>query len=103
MKSKLKNKKISKIILHQNDTIFDAVRKLNRSKLQVCLVLDKKLKLLGTITDGDIRRAIIKKIEFKNSVSKIMNKKPIIIRENFDINSAKNLMQKKKSITTSSN
>ncbi len=96
MKSKLKNKKISKIILHQNDTIFDAVRKLNRSKLQVCLVLDKKLKLLGTITDGDIRRAIIKKIEFKNSVSKIMNKKPIIIRENFDINSAKNLMQKKK-------
>ena len=95
MKNKLENKKINKIILHPNNTIFDAVKKLNKSQLQVCLVVDKDLKLLGTITDGDIRRAIIKKIEFKNSISKIMNKRPIFIRENYDFNSAKILMQKK--------
>ena len=95
MKNKLENKKINKIILHPNNTIFDAVKKLNNSQLQVCLVVDKDLKLLGTITDGDIRRSIIKKIEFKNSVSKIMNKRPIVIRENYDFNSAKILMQKK--------
>ena len=96
MKNKLENKKINKIILHPNNTIFDAVKKLNNSQLQVCLVVDKDLKLLGTITDGDIRRSIIKKIEFKNSVSKIMNKRPIVIRENYDFNSAKILMQKKR-------
>ncbi len=96
MKNKLENKKINKIILHPNNTIFDAVKKLNKSQLQVCLVVDKDLKLLGTITDGDIRRAIIKKIEFKNSISKIMNKRPIFIRENYDFNSAKILMQKKR-------
>ena len=87
MSPKLKNKKINNIILNKNNSIFDAVRKLNKSDFQVCLVLNEKLKLLGTITDGDIRRAIIKKIDFKNSVSKIMNKKPITVQENFDTNS----------------
>ena len=95
MSPKLKNKKINNIILNKNNSIFDAVRKLNKSDFQVCLVLDEKLKLLGTITDGDIRRAIIKKIDFKNNVSKIMNKKPITVQENFDTNSAKDVMKKK--------
>ena len=95
MSPKLKNKKINNIILNKNNSIFDAVRKLNKSDFQVCLVLDEKLKLLGTITDGDIRRAIIKKIDFNNSVSKIMNKKPITVQENFDTNSAKDVMKKK--------
>ena len=48
MSPKLKNKKINNIILNKNNSIFDAVRKLNKSDFQVCLVLDEKLKLLGT-------------------------------------------------------
>lgn len=95
MTKQIKNKKINNIILKKNESIFDAVKKLNKSKFQVCLVVDQKMKLLGTITDGDIRRAIIKKIEFKNRVSKIMNKKPITIKENFNIDSAKEIMKKK--------
>lgn len=90
-----KNKRIKKIILKKNNTIFDAVRKLNQTNFQVCLVVDKKMKLLGTVTDGDIRRAIIKKIDFKSHVNNIMNKTPVVINEKLNINFAKEMMKKK--------
>ena len=38
MSPKLKNKKINNIILNKNNSIFDAVRKLNKSDFQVCLL-----------------------------------------------------------------
>ena len=46
------------------------------------------MKLLGTVTDGDIR-AIIKKIDFKSHVNNIMNKTPVVINEKLNINFAK--------------
>ena len=53
------------------------------------------MKLLGTVTDGDIRRAIIKKIDFKSHVNNIMNKTPVVINEKLNINFAKEMMKKK--------
>ena len=43
-------------------TIKEAIIKMNKSTLQAVIVLDKKKKYLGTITDGDIRRGLLKKI-----------------------------------------
>ena len=95
MKSRAREKHINKILLKKNNSIFDAVKSLNKTNYQVCLIVDDKKKLLGTITDGDIRRSIIKKINFNNSVIKIMNKKPVFIREGFDVSSVEKLMKKK--------
>ena len=95
MKQKLKKKKIDQVLLNKNNSIFQAVRCLNKSNFQVCLIVDEKKKLIGTITDGDIRRAIIKKIDFQSNVSKIMNKKPIFVNESFDKENIKKLMKKK--------
>lgn len=95
MNNQLEKKRINKIILNKNNSIFQAIKKLNSTNYQVCLVLNKKNKLLGTITDGDIRRAIIKKIDFQSSVNKIMNKNPIFVKEDTDINIVKLLMKKK--------
>ena len=95
MKSRAREMHINKILLKKNASIFDAVKSLNKTSYQVCLIVDDKKKLLGTITDGDIRRSIIKKINFNNSVIKIMNKKPVFIREGFDFSSVEKLMKKK--------
>jgi len=94
MKQIQKNK-IDKILLSSAHSIFDTVKCLNRTNFQVCLVVDDKKKLLGTITDGDIRRAIIKRVNFQNKISSIMNKNPIFVYENFDVDNAKKLMKKK--------
>lgn len=45
--------------VHQDATLLEAMRSLERSNVQIVLVVDGAGKLVGTITDGDIRRAIL--------------------------------------------
>ena len=74
----------------KNKKLNDAIMHLNKNKLHgIVLVIDKYKKLQGTITDGDIRRAIIKKINLNSGLSLIMNKKPITIDESQLFNSHK--------------
>ena len=68
-------KKIKKIIISFNCSIFEAIKLINRNTFGICFVVDNKKKLIGSISDGDIRRKIIKKYDFSKPVSKIMNKK----------------------------
>ncbi|MFZ4764496.1 MAG: nucleotidyltransferase family protein [Roseimicrobium sp.] len=41
-------------------TLMDAMRSLEKTGLEIALILDKDGRLYGTLTDGDIRRALIK-------------------------------------------
>ena len=49
-----------KIILKQTDTMQRAIEVLNMESLQVALVVNHADQLIGTITDGDIRRGLVK-------------------------------------------
>ena len=53
---------------------------LNGMEKGFLLVLTKDKRLLGTITDGDIRRAILKGIDINKDVN-FMNKNPIISKK----------------------
>ena len=63
-------------IIQKNKKISDAIKILNVVKIKTLIVLDKK-RFIGTITDGDIRRGIIKKININSNVLKIANKKSV--------------------------
>ena len=52
--------KIEKLLINQNDTIFNTMKRMNITGYVCLIVVDKFKKLKGTITDGDIRRAIDK-------------------------------------------
>ncbi len=67
-----------KILLRKSCTIDKAIQILDNSGLQIILVVDVKKTLLGTITDGDIRRALIHKIDLNSPISKIMSRKPLV-------------------------
>ena len=45
--------------LQCDQTLMDAMRALERSHTQIVLVVDEEERLLGTLTDGDIRRALV--------------------------------------------
>ncbi|MBF0353787.1 MAG: nucleotidyltransferase family protein [Alphaproteobacteria bacterium] len=47
-------------LLDENATLAEAIRVLEGSPYKICLVADKERRLLGTITDGDVRRAILR-------------------------------------------
>jgi dTDP-glucose pyrophosphorylase/predicted transcriptional regulator len=83
-----------KSFLSETKTIKDAILNLNNSGLKIICVVDKKLKLLGTITDGDIRRALLKNFSLDVKVSRIMNYSPLTIKDN-ENNRKKNFILKK--------
>lgn len=67
----------SETTLKLTDTFEDAIKTVQYGGLRLALVLDEKNKLLGTITDGDIRRALLKHLEMDCSVSEVMNHNPL--------------------------
>ncbi len=65
-----------KIFVHSHDKIFSAIEKINYEALGIVLVVDQNKKLLGVVTDGDIRRHLLKHGSLDAPVSLIMNDNP---------------------------
>lgn len=62
--------------------VFDAIQTINATSLQIALVIDAEGKLLGTVTDGDVRRGILRGVALSAAVSEVMNPKPATVTEN---------------------
>ena len=58
-------------------SIHDALQIIDHRGGQIALVVDGGQKLLGTITDGDVRRGILSGIDVQCPVSMIMNAEPV--------------------------
>ena len=80
---KIKNWK--KFRIDSNSTIFTATKKLNNLEIKTLLVCNKKNILIGTITDGDIRRSIINGFHFQSKVFLILNQNPITVNSSSEI------------------
>ncbi len=63
------------LITQPNVPLLDALKKLDKSGTGILLIVDSKDKLLGVITDGDVRRALLKNISLQAPVSEVMNRK----------------------------
>ena len=79
---------MNKYIIQQTESIREALVSLNQitSDTQSLLVVDENQKLVGTLTDGDIRRGLISGIELTDPVSAIMHKDfKYILESEFDV------------------
>jgi len=83
--------------IFRNSNIEDAIKILNKNSVRTLVVIDKKKKLIGTLSDGNIRKSILKGYYLKSSINKIFNKKPIFLFENqYNYESVKKIFLKKK-------
>ena len=82
------------VLVKPDMLLKEALKQMDKAALQVLIVVDDEDKLLGIVTDGDIRRAIINGIDFKEPVSSIMTKNPITMPYSGDKNEALKLMKK---------
>ena len=81
----MKNFEIDKYLIKDSKTIFQAIEKINEfstGQALVLFVIDEHDKILGSITDGDIRRSFLKGIKITDNVSMAMNKEFYFIEEN---------------------
>jgi dTDP-glucose pyrophosphorylase/CBS domain-containing protein len=72
-----------KILLAPEDSLDYAIKVLHKGGCRIALVSDKQDKLLGTVTDGDIRRALINRSTMESPISMIMNSNPVTANSNF--------------------
>ena len=66
-------------LISPNATLRDVIATLDKSALQISLVVDEDRRLLGTITDGDVRRALLHGQDLEASVASIMFAAPMVV------------------------
>ena len=72
------NKNFTKAFVKQNDSIRSVLETITDQSLRTAIVADKDMMLLGTITDGDIRRGLLNGKTLDSVAKEIMNENPII-------------------------
>ena len=81
-----------KATIDENETLGDAIQNLSSNSCRISLVVDSSNFLIGTVVDGDIRRALIKGLNLKSSIKNIINKKPIVALPNYSKSKILDLM-----------
>ena len=82
-------------VINQNTYFLDAVRYISDKKLGCTIVKNENNKLEGILTDGDIRRTLLKNMKVDDlKVSDVMTKNPKTVFENDLAAKALALMEK---------
>jgi len=64
-----------KYIIFSDEKVKKALRKLEHNKKRFLIVLNREKKVIGTLTDGDIRRGLLNSLTLDDEIDKITNKK----------------------------
>ena len=83
-----------KTLIKKDSPIQTAIRCLSKSGSQIVLVVNNNLRLIGTITDGDIRKGLLNGLSMNDSINKIVNKKCITTSSSTSEYMMKKIMQK---------
>lgn len=70
-------KNYKKLFISKNTSIFKALKIISDGKIKLAIIVDNKDRLLGTITDGDIRRGILNGMKLNDPILSIYNPNPI--------------------------
>ncbi|MEN3043908.1 MAG: NAD-dependent epimerase/dehydratase family protein [Candidatus Hydrothermales bacterium] len=83
-------------LIHINKNLKDTIHIINETGLGLAFVVDSKKRLKGIVSDGDIRRALLRGASLGDKIEKIMNKRPIKFYEHWDRKKISVLIQKLK-------
>ena len=70
--------RVDSIKLKENSTIKEALEVIDKGSIMFAIVVDKDDKLIGTLTDGDIRRGILSGKGIDDTIKDVYFKKPTV-------------------------
>ena len=88
----------SNLLLLPENTLKEALKKINKNRLKTAVVIDSRNNLLGLINDGIIRRALIKNAKLNEKIKRYFtprNKIHFVYRDKLDLVKTINLIKKK--------
>ena len=74
-----RSEKWKEATLPPDASVREAIEKLEITGCQIVLVADKKMQLMGTVTDGDIRRALMNNLDLETSVGEVMYRNATVV------------------------
>src|SRR5688500_18199968 len=83
----------SSALLPADATLQDAISNLDRSGLQIALIVAPDRTLVGTLTDGDIRRGLLRGLQLGSQVASIIHREPLVVPPQLGRDNALQLMQ----------
>ena len=85
------------LLIKPNLKIKNALKQMTETGEKCLVVVDRKNKLLGTLSDGDVRKAILNGKIHEDKINEYYQKRPTFLRkENYSLNQAKNIFLKKR-------
>ncbi|MBF0385758.1 MAG: NAD-dependent epimerase/dehydratase family protein [Candidatus Omnitrophica bacterium] len=69
------------VLIKQNASIKEAMRSIDHSGLRAVYVVDNENRLLGVVSDSEIRKSIIKGKDIKSPVKDIVKENPVVLHE----------------------
>ncbi len=79
-------------LLPKQSTLQEAIRNLDMTALRIVLVVDEVGSLLGTLSDGDIRRGLLKGMSLGDSIAALINRTPLVAPAQLSLDTVKQLM-----------
>ncbi len=84
--------RFKKVLIRPNCSIKQALRQMDAMGEKTLIVVDGQNRILGTATDGDIRRWILKGKDLNENLTKVMNSHPLTLKNGFAREDAKSIM-----------
>lgn len=91
----LSNKKLEQLLIGEEASIKEALKQMALGGEKILFVV-KGPKLLGTLSDGDIRRVILQENHLGASIAKAYNRSPVTSRPGYNLSQVKKIMLEKK-------
>ena len=84
-----------KVLVKPDLPLIEGIKLMNANSMQVLLVVDDNQILIGVITDGDVRRALLENISFDTPVSTVMTRNPVALKQPVNKEKALTIMKEK--------
>lgn len=75
---------VERFLVSQAHTVRQAMEQLEKTEEKIVFVVDGESRLIGSLTDGDIRRWILSDGDLKVPVFRVCNYSPYVAEESFD-------------------
>lgn len=83
-------------ILPASASVQDAIENLDEQAIQIVLIANEHGELIGTLSDGDIRRGLLKGMEMGSSVMGVVNRSPMVVPQNVEDDMVMQIMKANK-------
>ena len=85
------------ILINENISFTQAIKKLNETGERCLIVVDKNKRLIGSLSDGDVRKSLFKGNSLRTSIKKFINRECLFYRDiDLDFKKLKKTMTEKR-------